>query len=50
MNVKEKQFSNATYALNNLQGHLENVSVLIHQGQSIIYNRQQLQLICSFPK
>lgn len=40
MNVIEKQFSNATDALNNLQSCLEKVTVLIYQEQNIIYNIQ----------
>lgn len=40
MNVTEKQFNNATDALNNLQSCLEKVTVLIYQEQNIICNIQ----------
>lgn len=48
MNVTEKQFNNATDALNNLQKHLEEVSVLIYQEQNIICNIHWLSLHSSF--
>lgn len=48
MNVIEKQFNNATDALNNLQSCLEEVSMLICQEQNITCNIRWLPLHDSF--